>query len=1345
MTRRITRPVAPANTHPELQARALTQGARSDTGTSTGADHFVAQSRLWGALHERLGHAGVAQLLSDGPQTALDLQILHVAGFVESTGIDATAYLPWNAPLAWMGRTQPYYQVLLQSLQAQHGVVETGGSDNLEALSAPSIGVSDSAWSGVSGGGDVGFSDAGFSDVGFGGASLGALGAGGDLGFGGGWGGGAVDAGGGFSGGGVDAAVSRDAKGEAPSPNEAFSQWFGEKLVAAGGGRALTGEESAFLSEIHGVRVDHVRVHEGPGAREASGAIGALAFTLGNDIFVGTSGDLMASADTAGLLAHEVTHVVQGGAGRLPSAKGEGLSVSSPNQPHEREAEAIGRLAAAAFETFQERGNDPTPGWGLDPGWDMDPVGAALATQLSAVLPEAGEADETQVQSLLQRDRSRAGRESVTSQHVLLDVAEALGEDAEVVGGLRGVLSDAERALSGDRSLGELVELTGAPTEGELGSLGVADPTPGVVGLASSMSSSLVDDTAGPALLGGDGLSGMLFSTGIGVGLDSGMSSESSVGFGGDSGMASGASGDGGAVARKASGPDAGVEDGAASAPMDRALQSRGQGMSLPAELRTRLEARLGVNLAGVRLHTDGRAAESADAVNAEAFTVGQDIYFNAGVFDPYSPEGVGVIAHEVTHVAQFLEGRDGEATSVEGGVGVTTPGDHVEQEAESVGAEMAAEQAGSASGDVAGEVETSDDVGGLTVAASDVDAGSAVGAGAGLSAMGGSDSALDTEGSSDAVGADGGDVAARSALGGVTGALGKGRRALSRVSSGGDGGPLGLLQSAGGKIAASVPGLGAAMPLIESAMQNKGVPDLQSLGSTALQTLGKNLPGLNVAMPIIESMMNNQGMPSLSELGGPLLNTIGSAIPGLGAALPLIQTFIDNKGAPGLKDIGGALVSGLANAVPGLGLALPMVQGLLSNQEGGVSGLLSGAGGLLGGASDALTGAGGLLTGAGSLLGSAGGMLSGGKDLLQGMGQLVPGLSGVTSMLGGIGENKGGLSGLLGSASSLIGGVGSAVPGMSDMMSLLGGDAGNKDGVMGLLGGAGGLLENMASGVLPGLGGIFGGDNKGGLPSGGGLASLASGIPGLGQILPLLQAGGQQAQGEGGAPVETSFLGNLGLPGQFAMTAQSIPGLSDLVKVVEGGLSNIAGPNQGLGRGSLAEGGDTVGWIMQAVPGLPQLVSTLRGGLAEQIGTGSGNPAGNTSSTAGKQGVGASDRMMGFNLNQMVSAGVNQVGGPTAGAAAQGSSPMGRGVIDVLDSAIPGLSEFTNVLSNAGSMMGGNPVDYASQGTGQSLGSEGGVSGGGMGGMGAVLGSAAGMAGDMMNKVGKGLFGGLF
>lgn len=1326
MSLRADRPHASTAINPDLQVRAPERSDRG--GTSTGADHFLAQSRLWGALHERLGRSGVSQLLSEGPATAFDLQILHVAGFVESTGIDATTYLPWNAPLAWQGRTQPYYQVLLQSLQAQNqavpGVDASSSNVSMSGDNLDSLGTWES----------VGLGWSGALDTGLGLEASGPDAAGLDVGLSGGVDTGAVTAGmdsagvGGFD---VGAAVSREAEGEAPTGNQAFTQWFGEKLVASGTGRGLTSEESAFLQEIHGQSFSQVRVHEGPGAKEASQAIAARAFTLGNDIFLGEGGDLMANAESASLLAHEVTHVVQGGQGRLPGSKGEGLSVSSPSQPHEREAEAVGRMAQAVFDTFQQLGPDgeATPGWGLDASWDMDPVGAALASQLSAVLPTPGLAAEDQVRGLLKSDRSRAGRESVTSQHVLLDVAEALGEDADVVGGLRGVLGQAEASLQGDRSLGELVDLTGAPTEGELGNLSIQDPTPGVVDLASTVTADLTDDTAGPALLGGDGLSGMLFSGGAGADLGADM----------------GAGADGGAVARKATSGDAGVEDGASDS-MDRALQTRGQGMSLPQDLQARLEARLGVNLSGVRLHTDARAAESADAVRAEAFTVGQDIYFNAGNFNPYSPEGVELISHEVTHAAQFLQGRDGAASSVEGGVGVTKPGDAVEQEAEAVGAEMAAEHVGSGAGDVAGETDAGLDAG-LSVEGAEVSAGDS-GDGAAVSGEGAQDG-LDTQGTPDAVGADGGDVAARSALGGVTGALGKGRRALSRVSSGGDNGPLGLLSSAGSKIASAVPGLDVAMPLIESAIENKGMPDLKALGGPALQALSKNVPGLNVAMPIIESLMNNQGLPSLSELGGPLMNTIGTAIPGLGAAMPLIQTFIDNKGAPGLKDIGGALVSGLANAVPGLGVALPLVQGLLSNQEGGVSGLLSGASGLLGGASEALTGAGGLLTGAGSLLGSAGGLLSAGKGLLDGMGQLAPGISGVTSMLGGMGANKGGLSGLLGSASGLVESLGSSVPGLSDMVGLLGGQDSNKGGLTGLLGGAGGLLENVASGVLPGLGGLFGGDNKGGLPSGGGLASLASGIPGLGQVLPLLQAGGQQmGQGDGGGQgSESSFLGTLGLPGQFAMAAQSIPGITDLVKVVEGGLSNIAGPNQGLGRGSLAEGGDTVGWIMQAVPGLPQLVSTLRGGLAEQVGTGSGNPAGNTSSTAGKQGVGATDRMMGFNMNQLVSAGVNQVGGPTAGAAAQGSSPMGRGAIDVLDTAIPGLSEFTNVLNNASSMMGGNPVDYASMGGHQSLGSErGGKSaGGGQQGPSGLLGGAGQMLGGMANKVGKGLLGGLF
>lgn len=54
-----------------------------------------------------------------------------------------------------------------------------------------------------------------------------------------------------------------------------------------------------------------------------------------------------------------------------------------------------------------------------------------------------------------------------------------------------------------------------------------------------------------------------------------------------------------------------------------------------------------------VRLHTDGRAAEAARAVNARAYTVGQDIVFGAGYYSPATTHGQHLIAHELTHVVQ--------------------------------------------------------------------------------------------------------------------------------------------------------------------------------------------------------------------------------------------------------------------------------------------------------------------------------------------------------------------------------------------------------------------------------------------------------------------------------------------------------------------------------------------------------------------------------------------------------------------------------------------------------------------------------------------------------------------
>lgn len=77
----------------------------------------------------------------------------------------------------------------------------------------------------------------------------------------------------------------------------------------------------------------------------------------------------------------------------------------------------------------------------------------------------------------------------------------------------------------------------------------------------------------------------------------------------------------------------------------------------LPESTRAQFEPQLGVDLSGVRLHTGARAAASARALNAKAFTLGSDIVFGEQ-YSPATEGGQRVLAHELSHVVQ--QGRAG-------------------------------------------------------------------------------------------------------------------------------------------------------------------------------------------------------------------------------------------------------------------------------------------------------------------------------------------------------------------------------------------------------------------------------------------------------------------------------------------------------------------------------------------------------------------------------------------------------------------------------------------------------------------------------------------------------------
>jgi uncharacterized protein DUF4157 len=86
--------------------------------------------------------------------------------------------------------------------------------------------------------------------------------------------------------------------------------------------------------------------------------------------------------------------------------------------------------------------------------------------------------------------------------------------------------------------------------------------------------------------------------------------------------------------------------------------QTRPQsGQSLADSTRAHFEPNLGVDLSHVRIHTDSRAAASARALNAKAFSLGSDIVFGEGQYAPETESGQRVLAHELSHVAQQSHG----------------------------------------------------------------------------------------------------------------------------------------------------------------------------------------------------------------------------------------------------------------------------------------------------------------------------------------------------------------------------------------------------------------------------------------------------------------------------------------------------------------------------------------------------------------------------------------------------------------------------------------------------------------------------------------------------------------
>jgi hypothetical protein len=86
--------------------------------------------------------------------------------------------------------------------------------------------------------------------------------------------------------------------------------------------------------------------------------------------------------------------------------------------------------------------------------------------------------------------------------------------------------------------------------------------------------------------------------------------------------------------------------------------QKRGRGQPLGDSVRQPLEQAFGgTDFSGVNIHTDAQSDKLNQAIQAKAFTTGQDIFFRQGAYNPGTQSGQKLIAHELTHVVQQQPG----------------------------------------------------------------------------------------------------------------------------------------------------------------------------------------------------------------------------------------------------------------------------------------------------------------------------------------------------------------------------------------------------------------------------------------------------------------------------------------------------------------------------------------------------------------------------------------------------------------------------------------------------------------------------------------------------------------
>src|SRR5215210_1584606 len=163
-------------------------------------------------------------------------------------------------------------------------------------------------------------------------------------------------------------------------------------------GQPLDVATRSFMEQRFGHDFGRVRVHADPKAAESTLTVNAIAYAVGHDLVFGAGRYAPGTGEGCRLLAHELTHVVQQGAG--VANRNAGLVLDQPNNAFEREArgvaESIEALGAPESEAKPNANDAPSP---------YSAAGATVRRQLVTPLGPGGGFG-----GLMERDRRRAAQ-----------------------------------------------------------------------------------------------------------------------------------------------------------------------------------------------------------------------------------------------------------------------------------------------------------------------------------------------------------------------------------------------------------------------------------------------------------------------------------------------------------------------------------------------------------------------------------------------------------------------------------------------------------------------------------------------------------------------------------------------------------------------------------------------------------------------------------------------------------------------------------------------------------------------------------------------------------------------